>query len=1043
MRSSRPFTGSIVVLVLAVVVAFATLAGAAPMSGETVTIREPDGTFVELRVWGDEFYAVGETLEGYTVVRDGESGLLCYARLSADGRSLVSTGAPASGLPPARGIPKHVRIEQGAARDEALAVREDFERRAHDGPLAPPRLRVTRGPTTGSVQGIILLVDFSDEVATIPTSNVDNYANLPGYTADGNNGSVRDYFYDVSDGALTYTNYVPTVYYRASNPKSYYTDPYVSYGSRARELIIEAMTAMNNAGFDFSQYDADSNGVIDAVNCFYAGGRWNSWGEGLWPHSWTVDFCADGVCTYRYQITDMGSALTIATFCHENGHMLMGWPDLYDYDYDSAGVGRFCLMCSSGSSTNPIEPCAFMKADAGWADVTLLSTSQAGIQAPADSNIVYKMRRPGYSNEYYLIENRQKTDRDTYIADDGLAIWHVDTYGDNSNQQQTPSLHYLVTLVQADGNWDLENFVNYGDATDLYASPTYTSCTPSTYPNTDWWDGTESGHAVSNIGASGMLMTFDYGDAPPPVPTGLVAVPGELSVSLSWDPSPASDFDHFVVERDTLPVFGSGIFTDTTTDTAYVDGPLADGRPYYYRVKAVDVDDNTSGPSGVMFAVPFGDVPPSIPAEFAALGGWSAVELRWTAGPEIDIAGYHVIRDSTLAFANPETIGFPGASPYIDSTVPVGRAYWYKLAAEDATGNLSPETPPVAGLAVSGQAIYVDIQNGGPETGYFPQPYNTIQEGIDAASSSGVVIVLPGVYPEAIQLKPSVSLVGMRGADSTAVTAMASALGIGSDVVVKGFMFDGEGVASTVLDCLSSSMTIEDCSFENTTNQAVSCHGGGAVYFRRNSFSMNQTAVSCSDSSAPFLGSNTFDQSSFAHVLTFGDPGPTIGGSLASANDFTNHGLGTVWNTGATTVAAEYNYWGADCADPAWFSGPVDYTPWTDETHSSVFTNCWADVPEGGLPPAAYLSPGYPNPLNPGTSIAFGLPEGADNVNLSVFDVSGRLVRTLVSGAFPAGRHSVHWDGRDASGAAVASGVYFYRLEAPGFQAQGKSVVLR
>ncbi|MFH1501598.1 MAG: M6 family metalloprotease domain-containing protein, partial [Candidatus Eisenbacteria bacterium] len=888
-----------------------------------------------------------------------------------------------------------------------------------------------------------LLVDFSDEVATIPTATVSNYANQVGYTGDGNNGSVRDYFYDVSDGALTYTNYVPTVYYRANYTKAYYTDTGVSYGTRARELIIEAMTAMNNSGFDFSQYDADSNGIIDAVNCFYAGGRWNSWGQGLWPHSWTVDYCADGVCTYKYQITDMGSALTISTFCHENGHMLMGWPDLYDYDGDSAGVGRFCLMCSSGSSTNPIEPCAYMKADAGWANLTVLSATQAGIPVSSASNVVYKMPRPGHSNEYYMVENRQQTGRDTYVRDNGLAIWHVDTNGDNSDQQQTPSLHYLVTLVQADGNWDLENDVNIGDATDLYAAPTYTDCTPSTYPNTDWWDGTESGHAVTNISASSSLMTFDFGDAPPSTPTGLVAVPGELSVSLDWDPSPASDFDYFIVERDTTPGFGPGTVSDTTADSDYVDGPIPGGVAHFYRVSAVDVGSNQSVPSSYVAAIPLPDMPPTIPIEFAALGGGSVVELRWTAGPEVDIAGYHIIRDTTFMFVTPDTLGFPGASPYIDSTVPIGTAYWYTLVAEDVGGLLSPPAAPVAGIAVTGDAYYVDVSNTGPDNGSFGQPYNTIAEAMGDATPDDVVILFEGHYYEGVQLELGVSFIGMRGPYVTIITGGVSAIGLGTDVVLKGVGIDGEGSIPTGLNCLGSRLTVEDCSFRNMTTEGVKCQTGGAAHFRRNEFTSNQTAVSCSDSTRPFLGSNIFDNNTFAHVLSFGDPGPTLGGSLAAANDFTTHGNYAVWHTGGTPLAAEYNYWGADCADPVWFNGLVDYEPWTDAAHASTFTDCWADVPEWELPRVAYVLPGYPNPLNPGTSISYGLPEPGGRVTLRVYDVSGRLVRTLENGHRPAGRYTAHWDGTDSTGAPVASGVYFYRLEAPGFESQGKSIVLR
>jgi hypothetical protein len=74
----------------------------------------------------------------------------------------------------------------------------------------------------------------------------------------------------------------------------------------------------------------------------------------------------------------------------------------------------------------------------------------------------------------------------------------------------TPQYHYLVTLVQADGDWDLENNRNYGDSTDLWAAPTYDMCTPETYPNTNWWDGSESTLFITDISASGATMTFDF-----------------------------------------------------------------------------------------------------------------------------------------------------------------------------------------------------------------------------------------------------------------------------------------------------------------------------------------------------------------------------------------------------------------------------------------------------------------------------------------------------------------------------------------------------
>jgi hypothetical protein len=73
------------------------------------------------------------------------------------------------------------------------------------------------------------------------------------------------------------------------------------------------------------------------------------------------------------------------------------------------------------------------------------------------------------------------------------------------------------------------------------------------------------------------------------------------------------------------------------------------------------------------------------------------------------------------------------------------------------------------------------------------------------------------------------------------------------------------------------------------------------------------------------------------------------------------------------------------------------------------------------------LEQNAPNPFNPSTTIRFALPSNG-SVRLTVFDVNGRIVRTLVDGNVTAGNHEVVWDGLDMSGRSVASGVYVYRL---------------
>ena len=81
------------------------------------------------------------------------------------------------------------------------------------------------------------------------------------------------------------------------------------------------------------------------------------------------------------------------------------------------------------------------------------------------------------------------------------------------------------------------------------------------------------------------------------------------------------------------------------------------------------------------------------------------------------------------------------------------------------------------------------------------------------------------------------------------------------------------------------------------------------------------------------------------------------------------------------------------------------------------------------LPQRYALSQNVPNPFNPSTTIRFDLPEES-HVRLAVYDADGRQVVELVSGTRPAGRYQEVWQGRDASGRAVSSGVYFAHIEA-------------
>ena len=97
-------------------------------------------------------------------------------------------------------------------------------------------------------------------------------------------------------------------------------------------------------------------------------------------------------------------------------------------------------------------------------------------------------------------------------------------------------------------------------------------------------------------------------------------------------------------------------------------------------------------------------------------------------------------------------------------------------------------------------------------------------------------------------------------------------------------------------------------------------------------------------------------------------------------------------------------------------------------------------TPADGLRQFA-LRQNHPNPFNPKTAIAFSLPAQSE-VSLTVYDVTGRVVRSLASGeVFEAGDHSITWSGKNDRGEEVSSGIYFYRLTA-GDQQQTKRMLL-
>jgi hypothetical protein len=152
-------------------------------------------------------------------------------------------------------------------------------------------------------------------------------------------------------------------------------------------------------------------------------------------------------------------------------------------------------------------------------------------------------------------------------------------------------------------------------------------------------------------------------------------------------------------------------------------------------------------------------------------------------------------------------------------------------------------------------------------------------------------------------------------------------------------------------------------------------------------------------------------------------------GSMGSETD-----LSTLLSTGAGTYVA--NARGDTNCLAVWEANIGNRDIYADGT------GYWTAVSRAGLPSGCFLGQSSPNPFNPTTTIRFGIPEDG-HVLLTVHDVGGRLVATLVNGRRSGGESVATWDGRDWAGRNVASGIYSTRMVTRDFTATNKMVLLR
>ncbi len=393
------------------------------------------------------------------------------------------------------------------------------------------------GPV-GAYKVLVLLVDFSDNPSSVNGSFFDTLI------FENQFGCVRHYYQEVSYGALDIVTVdLPSAIAWNTAPQTYayYVDGQQGLGSYPNntQKLVEDLADLVDPVVDFSEYDNDSDGYVDALIVVHAGPGAELTGsdDDIWSHKWGVTWSwstsnlKDGVRIWEYTIQPeywlSPYDMTCGVFCHELGH-IFGLPDLYDTDYSSYGIGKWSLMAHgswNGTLGNsPAFPDVWCMKRLGYVTPIVVTTNSDGVKVPAieSSPICYQLWTSGLPlDEYFLVVNRQKTSYDSALPSQGLLIWHVDENIDDmvANDSEwypgyTTHGHYKVALEQADGSWELEQTAPFGYV-DYSGDPYPGSSNNRTFngssiPNSKSYAETETYVAVVNISNSGDTMSCDF-----------------------------------------------------------------------------------------------------------------------------------------------------------------------------------------------------------------------------------------------------------------------------------------------------------------------------------------------------------------------------------------------------------------------------------------------------------------------------------------------------------------------------------------------------
>lgn len=430
---------------------------------------------------------------------------------------------------------------------DLITATEQQAKAARQRKTVAPRLLTAAYPKSGAPKSLIILVQFPDKQFSFGAEYFHNMLNQPGYSQLGATGSAKDYFIENSCGKFSpeFDVYGPIT---TQNNISYYGE---NDDALAFEMVIEACNQLDPQ-IDFSQYDTDGDGWVDNIYIFYAGYGQADGGSAntIWPHSSSLTLKGqtlrlDGKMIGQYGCSNelvggTGRTLTgIGTFCHEFMHIL-GFPDLYSTatnSDESFTPNEWSIMDHGSYNNNGRTPpylTAYERAFMGWMAPTRIS-GDAALRIPEVSeNIAYRINTTS-ANEYYLLENRQKSGWDAYLPGHGMLVWHIDynkSAWDANTVNNNPN-HQYVDIVEAD-NTQTESSRS-GDT--FPGTAGITTLGDNTTPSLLSWANDPTGITLTNITESaGVIMSSVNGGgtlpAKPAVP--YASEIGDNSFVINW-----------------------------------------------------------------------------------------------------------------------------------------------------------------------------------------------------------------------------------------------------------------------------------------------------------------------------------------------------------------------------------------------------------------------------------------------------------------------------------------------------------------------------